>query len=450
MKLVVSPGRALRGEATPPGDKSLSHRAALFAALAEGESRIENFLVAGVTEAMLNALTALGVPWRLEGTTLWVQGRGLQGLRPPDRPIRCGNSATTLRLLTGALAAAGIPVVLEGSPGLSSRPMKRIVEPLQAMGVPIRASAAGTAPLVLEARAADGRLRSIEYTMPVASAQVKSCLLLAAMVADGTTTVHEPGPSRDYTERMLTSMGMPVHSYPRSDPVTGQVGFLHTLTPPEGALHLSPLNLALPGDISSAAFLIVAALIVPGSQVTLRGIGLNPTRTGLLDALGAMKADIEVVNKRQVQGEEVGDLVIRSSRLQATQVNGSLVVRMVDEIPVFSVAAAYAGGKTVVSQAQELRFKESDRIGVLSQELKKLGVDIHEFPDGFAVEGGRKIQGGSVCAHGDHRLAMSLAVAGLGAGSPIEVVGAELIAESFPSFVDVLCSLGAHVEERGD
>lgn len=450
MKLVVQPGNALRGEVTPPGDKSLSHRAALFAALAEGESRIENFLVAGVTDAMLGALTALGIAWRLDGTTLWVQGRGLQGLTPPARPIDCGNSATTLRLLTGALAAAGIPAVLAGSPGLSSRPMKRIVEPLQAMGVPIHASEAGTAPLTLEAREPGMRLKAIDYTLAVASAQVKSCLLLAALAADGTTTLREPGPSRDYTERMLTQMGQPVYSSVRIDPASGQAAYIHELTPPLDALRLSPLRLALPGDISAAAFLIVAALIVPGSQVTLRGIGLNPTRTGLLDALRSMKADIVVMNPRQVQGEEIGDLVVRSSSLRGTRVDGSLVVRMVDEMPVFAVAAAYTPGATTVSQAEELRYKESDRIGALCQELQRLGVDVIEAQDGFTIRGGPLLCGGSVSAHGDHRLAMSLAVAGLNSTAPVEVDGVEMIAESFPNFVEILSGLGGRIAEVGD
>jgi 3-phosphoshikimate 1-carboxyvinyltransferase len=325
--------------------------------------------------------------------------------------------------------------------------MGRIVEPLQAMGVPIEPSDGGTAPLKLTSRPPAQPLHPIDYTLPVASAQVKSCLLLAALAADGPTALREPGPSRDHTERMLRSMGVSITSEQLSVDNSkaenpGNTLYITRIVPPrEGALR--PLRLTLPGDISSAAFLIVAALVTPGSEITLRDVGLNLSRTGLLDALRAMGADLQIVTQNERDGEPVGDLRVRHSRLHATRVNGSLVVRMIDEFPAFAVAAAYARGTTLVSEADELHHKESDRISALCQELCSLGVQSSETPDGFIIQGGQALQGGTVQPHGDHRLAMSLAVAGLAAQAPVTVEGAEIISESFPEFVMTLQNLGA-------
>lgn len=442
MKLTVTPGHALHGTALVPGDKSLSHRAVLFAALADGESRIDNFLVSGVTRVMLDALTALGVQWRLDGDTLTVKGRGLDGLRAPERPLDCGNSATTIRLLAGALAAAGISAVLDGSAGLRRRPMGRIVEPLRQMGVPIEASGeGGTAPLALNARPAGQKLRALDASLPVASAQVKSCLLLAALAADGPTVLREPGPSRDHTERMLGSMGAVVTS--TRDEV--QDIYETRLFPPAAALR--PIHLTLPGDISAAAFLIAAASITPGSEIQLPGVGINPTRVGIIDALRAMGGDIEVQNPREQAGEPVGDLLVRAAELHGIEVSGPLVVRMIDEFSVFGAAAAFAQGETVVRDAAELRLKESDRISTLCQEMTRIGVTAVEVPDGFLVKGG-KPRGGEVEAHGDHRLAMAMAVAGLAAQGPVRITGAEMINESFPGFVETLRSLGSVCTEE--
>lgn len=457
MKLISTPGNPLRGSTTLPGDKSMSHRAALFAALAEGESRIGNFLVSGVTDAMLRALTSLGVNWTLQGTTLDIRGQGLQGLRPPTGVVDCGNSATTMRLLAGALAAANIPAVLDGSPGLRRRPMQRIVDPLQAMGVRIEASDGGTAPLKLTARPAGHPLRPLDYKLPVASAQVKTTLLLAALACDSPTTIHEPGPSRDHTERMLASMGVPVTS--DRSPVNGDTqhathNSFHvprsmprsvTLYPPD-PLSLIPLHIKLPGDISSAAFLIVAALITPGSEIVLLDVGLNPTRTGLLDTLLSMGADIKMSNLSERHGEPVGDVYVRHSHLRGISVDGQLVVRMIDEFPIFAVAAGFSKGRTTVSQAAELRNKESDRIAILCKVLSGLDVDIQETADGFIIDGGKPPSGGTVNAHGDHRLAMSLVVTGLAARESVTVLGAGVINESFPGFADTLISLGAQAQ----
>jgi len=441
MNLTAHPGAPLNGSVPLPGDKSLSHRAALLAALAEGDSRIENFLFSGVTEAMLRALTALGVPYTLDGTTLSVQGRGLAALHSPARPIDCGSSATTLRLLAGALAMAGVPAALDGSEGLRRRPMGRIVEPLQAMGVEI-ASSNGGAPLTLGR--SERPLHPLDYALPVASAQVKTCLLLAALAASGPTTLREPGPSRDHTERMLRAQGISISS--QKEGANGHTTYVTRLSPPYN-LAFKPLSLALPGDFSSAAFLIVAALVTPGSSIELRGVGLNPARTGLLDALLAMGADICISHPATRAGEPVGDLVVKSSKLHAAPVCGEQVVRMIDEFPIFAVAAACAEGQTLVSDAQELRLKESDRIAGLCAELRKLGVQAEERPDGFAIRGG-PIHGGAVVdPHGDHRLAMALAIAGLAAQKPVTVCGAEIVDESFPEFIPAFRALGARLEQ---
>jgi 3-phosphoshikimate 1-carboxyvinyltransferase len=463
-RLMISPGAPLHGELGSrgqaiPGDKSLSHRAALLAAMADGSSCVENFLVSGVTRAMLNALTALDVKWELKERTLYVEGIGLgdssrlHGGGHAGVSIDCGNSATTMRLLAGGLAALGRAAVLDGSPGLRRRPMTRIIEPLQSMGVMIQAEG-GCAPLSL--LPSQFPLRSIEYTLPVASAQVKSCLLLAGLAADGDTILSEPAPSRDHTERMLRLMGVQVTSDQvilgnpkesftsegRDDPL--MKGYLTRLSPPPGG-RLLPLRTALPGDFSAAAFLIVGALITPGSRLVLRGVGLNPGRTGLLDALHNMGASISISNLVEVGEEPVGDITVEHSPLNGTKVDSEMVVRMIDEFPAFAVAAAFAEGETLVKDAGELRFKESDRIAMLCQELRRLGAGINETADGFTMWGGRPLKGGTVNPHGDHRLAMSLALVGL-ASAPVVIEEAGIMGESFPDFATVLTVLGANVE----
>lgn len=441
MNLVSSPIQKLAGTVSLPGDKSLSHRAVLFASLAMGTSRIENFLSAGVTDVMLGSLSALGVKIAGGGDSLTVEGRGIGGYQTPVADLNCGNSATTIRLLSGALAAEGTPAVLDGTPGLRLRPMGRIVQPLQKLGVPITADENGMAPLRLCARASGKLLNAMDYTLPVASAQVKSCLLLAALSADGDVTLREPGPSRDHSERMLRGMGVKISAYKED----GQ--YVTVISPVK---ELKPIEFVVPGDMSSAAFLIVAALIVPNSEIGIKGVGINPTRTGLLDALRAMGADITVKPTGFQCGEPVGELTIRSSKLHAIHIKGDLVVRMIDEFPVFAVAAAYAQGKTVVEDAGELRYKESDRIAALCTELRAIGVDAVETRDGFSVNGGRRLAGGSVDPHGDHRLQMSLAVAGLGAEEPVLLKDSEYINESFPGFVDMLNGLGAGLRIGGN
>lgn len=417
-----------------PGDKSLSHRAALFSALAKGESHITNFLDSGVTRAMLNSLTALGVQWSLNDGLLSISGQGLQTFQTPLEPLNCGNSATTLRLLAGALAASGVAAVLDGSDGLRKRPMGRIVQPLRQMGVALQSSAQGTAPLVLSARPENQSLIAGKFQLEQASAQVKTCLLLAGLAGDGEIEIIEPAPSRDHSERMLRAMGVKVFARDRLTVV---------MQPPSSSL--LPLNMRLPGDFSAAAFLIVAAVLVPGSQLWLRGIGLNPGRTGLLEILMEMGADISILNQSEQGGEPQGDIFVCASKLQGVKVSGDRVVQMIDEFPIFAVAAALAEGETQVTDAVELRFKESDRIAVLVKQLALIGVNITEHPDGFVIKGGQPIAGGEVDSQGDHRLAMSLAVAGLVSQQPVVIRQAEMINESFPQFVELVNRMGGQM-----
>jgi 3-phosphoshikimate 1-carboxyvinyltransferase len=442
MILRFESGRPLCGEVWLPGDKSISHRAALFAALADGQSRCEHFLSSGVTEVLLNALTELGVAWAMEEDCLVVEGGGWRAWRTPSAPLYCGNSATTLRLLAGALAAGGVEALLDGSDSLRRRPMERIILPLRTMGVNIQAAPGGFAPLQMAARPAGRKLAAGEHVLSVASAQVKTCLVLAALAADGQTTIREPSLSRDHSERMLRSMGVAIEQSATSQ------GAELRITLPLGAL--TPLHVTIPGDFSAAAFLIVAATLAPGSDVLIRGVGLNPTRTGLLQALREMGTDLEVSNLRETSGEPVGDLRVRAARLTGGQVSGAQVVDMIDEFPVFAIAAAGAHGTTVVRDALELRAKESDRITELVIRLRALGVEVEENLDGFVIHGQGCIPGGvRLPPSGDHRLAMAMGVAGLAAQAYIEVEQAEIMRESFPAFAEVVRSLGGSVVEAG-
>ena len=412
--------RPLQGRVTLPGDKSLAHRAALFAALAEGVSTIRNYPDSGVTRAMRGALEALGVPSCLADGTLRVDGNGMRPFPKSGATAYCGNSGTTIRLLAGAVAATRSAAVLDGSAGLRKRPMNRIADPLRIMGADVTTTD-GHAPLTL----APAPLHGIDYTLPVASAQVKSCIELAALGADAPVTLHEPGPSRDHTARMLRAMGATVIS----------AGLTETVHP---ATSLKPLDGTLPGDISSAAFLLAAAAIVPGSRVTVADVGLNPTRTGVLDVLSAMGARISTANPRDEFGEPVGDVTLESAPLRGVEIAGDLVVRSIDEFPALAAVAAFAAGETVVREAEELRYKETDRIAAIVAQLGALGAEVEERPDGFTVRGGT-LKGGTARANGDHRLAMSMALCGLRA--PVAVEGAEILNESFPEFESLVASL---------
>ncbi len=411
----------LQGSVSLPGDKSLAHRAALFAALAEGESEVGNYPDSGVTRAMRGALESLGVPSTIDGGVLRVKGNGMHPFPNSGATAYCGNSATTIRLLAGAVAATHSAAVLDGSEGLRKRPMNRIVEPLRQMGADV-SSTDGCAPL----RISPAPLECIGYELPVASAQVLSCLQIAALGAEGESRFTVDAPVRDHTSRMLRAMGAEVvDSWPDV--------FVESLNKP-----LSPLHGTLPGDISSAAFLFAAAAIVPGSRITVTGVGVNPTRTGILDVLSKMGAKVSLANEREEMGEPVADVTLAAEPLHCVEIAGDLVVRSIDEFPAIAAVAAFAEGRTVVREAEELRYKETDRIAAIVTQLRALGAEVEEFEDGFAVCGGT-LKGGTACANGDHRLAMSMAVCGLCA--PVSVEGAEILNESFPDFERVIMSL---------
>jgi 3-phosphoshikimate 1-carboxyvinyltransferase len=414
---------ALRGCVAVPGDKSISHRALMHAAMAQGVSRLTHFLRAGVTEAMLRGVRDLGVEveTRQDGELLVYGGHW----RVPAAMLDCGNSGATIRLMMGTLAGQrDLIATLTGSAGLRRRPMKRVAEPLCLMGADI---AGDTPPLTIRGR----QLHGVEYTLPVASAQIKAAVLLAALQADSATTLHEPGPSRDHSERLLRSIGVEVLSE----------GHTVTLTPP--AQPLTGFDLTVPGDISSAAFLFAAATLVPESDVTVAGVGVNDTRTGLLEALIEMGAAIRLENQPEINGEPIADVTIKTSELRGLTIGGERVVRMIDEFPIFAVLATQAQGETLVRDAGELRVKESDRIAMLALELRQLGAHIEERPDGFVIEGPTRLHGAVVDSHGDHRLAMSLAVAGLIAEGETVITNAEAYRESFPNFVELMRSLVA-------
>jgi 3-phosphoshikimate 1-carboxyvinyltransferase len=438
VKLVSQKASALHGTVRLPGDKSISHRAAILAASAEGESRVDGFLRAGVTQVMLDSLASAGVQWRWEGGALVVTGNGRDGFRAGPRPLYCGNSATTFRLLSGLLAGRPLfqselgsdEFILDATEQLRRRPMRRVTDPLRRMGASIRSvQQPDCAPLGIT----PSQLTGIDYDMPVASAQVKSAILLAGLSASGSTLVREPSPSRDHTERLLRALGVRLEDAPSGVRV-------FPIDRP-----LPPLSVRVVGDFSSAAFLLVAGLIVPGSEIILRDVGLNPRRTGLLAALRRMGADIAELDRSETNGEPRGDLRVRAGPLAATIVEGAEVVDMIDEFPVLAVAAARAEGTTIVQNAAELRHKESDRISMLAIELGKIGVAVAETPDGFSIRGPADIRGGKVDSHGDHRLAMAMAVAGLVAKAGVEVEGAESISESFPNFSELMNSLGAQM-----
>ena len=417
---ISRPAGPLRGTLTVPGDKSVSHRALMLAALAEGDSRISGFLEGDDTRATAAVLAQLGVSIETPaaGERL-VHGVGMRGLRGAGRPLDCGNAGTGMRLLTGLLAGQAFDATLIGDESLSRRPMRRVTEPLASMGARID-SQAGLPPLHVHG---GQRLRGIRYELPVASAQVKSALLLAGLYAEGETEILEPHPTRDYTERMLAAFGWPIEFAPGRARLTGG----HALR---------AIDVQVPADFSSAAFFLVAASLVPGSDLTLCAVGLNPRRTGLLHALRLMGADIEVLDERQSGGEPVADLRVRHAPLRGIELPGELVPDMIDEFPALFVAAAAAQGATVISGAAELRVKESDRIASMATGVRALGVQLQETPDGAIITGGT-MGPGAIESHGDHRVAMSFAVAGLVAKGNVRIGDCRNVATSFPGFVEL-------------
>lgn len=427
-ELIVRPGMPLQGITSVPGDKSISHRAVLMGMLARGTTSVDGWLAAGDTEASLRAAQTLGVRIEREGPhKLTIYGGELH---PPSSTLDLVNAGTGIRLLAGIMTGQPFSSILDGSYQLRRRPMKRIIEPLTQMGAKIE-SEDGRAPLQI----APAKLKGIEYAMPMASAQVKSAILLAGLFAEGETTVIQPGPARDHTERMLRAMGAQV--VVNADAIT--------VTPNPT---LRPMTLKVPGDFSSAAFLLAAGALVPDSDLTITHVNLNETRTGLLDVLGEMGADITVTETGQEAGEPVGNIRVRHSALKGVEIGGDTVVRMIDEFPALMVMALCAEGETIVRDAQELRVKETDRIAVMSGELRKLGAEITETDDGFRIVGPQRLMGTVVDGHDDHRVAMSLTVAGLIADEQTVVTDSKCAGDSFPGFAGTIARLGGRLLEK--
>ena len=414
--------KMLSGEVTIPADKSISHRAIIFSALAKGKSIIKNFSNGQDPRSTLNIFKQLGVQFEEEGTTVVVNSSGV--LQSSNSPLDCGNSGTTMRLMAGVLAGQKFNSTLIGDDSLSKRPMKRVIAPLEQMGGDIQSNNF-KAPLIISGK----ELKAINYNSPIASAQVKSCILLAGLNANGITTVTEPYTSRNHTEIMLKAMG-------------ANLSVEKTTVSIEKS-ELEPIDIEIPGDISSAAYFICAGLIVPNSEIILKNVGLNPTRTGIIDVVKSMGGNIELLSERITCGERVGDILVKySPNIKACKISGEIIPRLIDEIPVIAVLATQADGQTVISDAQDLRNKESDRISAVVTELRKLGAEIEETPDGMIISGKTSLKGEcEVETYHDHRLAMSLFVAGLITQKEIKINGFEWVNISFPEFEKLFANL---------
>ncbi len=419
----VAPIKTLRGEVSVPGDKSISHRSIMFGSLAEGTTRVSGFLMGEDNLSTWKAFESMGVTISQTGIdALEIKGVGLNGLKEPGDVLDCGNSGTTMRLMTGLLAGQNFFSVLTGDKYLRKRPMKRVVTPLAAMGAQIWGRDGGEkAPLAIQG----GALTPTTYASPVSSAQVKSAVLLAGLSVDGETTVTEPHLSRDHSERMLSCFGAEVRPFEGGVSLTGRPRLLGQ-------------KVVVPGDVSSAAFFMVAGLITPGAELLIRNVGINPTRSGIIDILVAMGGQMEMLDIREQSGEPVADVLVRHSQLKGIEICGDMVPRAIDEFPVISVAAALAEGTTTIRDAEELRVKETDRIDAMVSELGKLGGQVEGRPDGMVITGLEQLNGGTVTSHGDHRIAMSLAVAALSARGSVTIEDAACTETSFPGFWDLL------------
>jgi 3-phosphoshikimate 1-carboxyvinyltransferase len=417
----ISPARSLSGSIALPGDKSISHRYAMIASLAEGDSRIRNYSTGADCHSTLNAMRALGVPVEENGTEVSIHGLGLGGLRAPAADLDAGNSGSTIRMLSGILAAQPFPTRIGGDESLSRRPMARIIEPLSQMGASISAREGRFPPL--EIRGA--RLRPIDYTLPVPSAQVKTCVLFAGLYAEGETTVREPIRSRDHTEIALREFGADVR-------VAGKTIAL------AGRPTLTGHDLTVPSDLSSAAFFIVAALLLPGSRLAIRGVGLNPTRSTLLDFLAGMGAAIRITEVESRNGELAGELLVTGSRVRGGTIDKETTAALIDEIPVLAVLGAASEEGLTIRDAAELRIKETDRIATIAENLRRMGVQAEELPDGLAIPGRQRFHAAELDSFGDHRIAMAFAIAALCADGESTIHGAEAAAVSFPEFFETL------------
>jgi len=432
IKFNVQPGGKLTGNIRVPGDKSISHRSIMLGSLAEGTTEVEGFLEGDDSLATLHAFRDMGV--KIEGPNqgrVRIHGVGMFGLKQPNAALDLGNSGTSMRLLSGLLAGQGLDLTLIGDESLSGRPMRRVTDPLALMGAIIESEKNGTAPLHIKSVKA---LKSIDYSLPMASAQVKSSILLAGLYADGKTSITEPAPTRDHTERMLRGFGYPVET-------NGNHISL------KGGGKLTACSLDIPADISSSAFFLVGATISPGSDLTLNHVGMNPTRIGVINILQQMGANIEALNERTIGGEPVADLRVRYSPLKGIHIPEDQVPLAIDEFPSIFIAAACAEGKTILTGAEELRVKESDRIQVMVDGLKIVGIDIEDTPDGAIIQGGQ-INGGTVDSHGDHRIAMSFAMASLRASAPITINDCANVNTSFPHFVELASKAGLSITQQ--
>ncbi|MDD5094578.1 MAG: 3-phosphoshikimate 1-carboxyvinyltransferase [Dehalococcoidia bacterium] len=419
MKQRIQRSHLLKGEVTPPGDKSVSHRALMLNSIAAGKAQVSNFLPSADCLSTLACLQAIGVKIQHQESNVTIWGAGKEGFTPPQGTLDAGNSGTTIRILTGLLAAQPFVSTITGDASLRSRPMGRVIQPLTLMGADIRGQENNTkAPLTIMG----GRLHGIRYKLPIASAQVKSAILLAALFADGNTTIEEPAPSRDHTERMLRAMGVDLKCE----------GPLISLSPPYHPL--SPMDIRVPGDISAAAFWLVAGAIHPHSQIRIKGAGINPTRSGVIEVLQSMGAKLRIENEHLDGNEPVADLTIESSSLKGITIEGAMIPRVIDEIPAIAVAAAVANGTTVIRDAAELRVKESDRIKTTVSELSRLGAQIEELQDGMIIHGVPRLKGAMCASHSDHRLAMALGIAGLIAEGETIIADAEAVNISYPNF----------------
>ncbi|MBI5643946.1 MAG: 3-phosphoshikimate 1-carboxyvinyltransferase [Deltaproteobacteria bacterium] len=424
--VTVLPAKGLKGEITVPGDKSISHRSVMFGSIADGITEVAGFLEGEDNLSTIGAFRAMGVDIEhlKDRHSLIIKGRGINGLKEPGDVIDAGNSGTTTRILTGLLSAQPFFSVITGDASLRQRPMKRVVEPLTRMGAVIAGRNGGSnLPLAISGR----KLKGIDYKTPVASAQLKSALLMAGIYADGETVIEEPEKSRDHTERMLKLFGADIKIEKNSIRVRSTKA-------------LNGCKMKVPGDISSAAFFMVGAMIAPSSELLIKGVGTNPTRTGIIEILKKMGGSLEVINQREESGEPVADILVRSSKLNAADISGEELLPAIDEFPIICVAAAFAEGITTISGARELRVKESDRIAVMADSLLRVGIVNREKDDGIAIEGRGtgEIEGGSIESHGDHRIAMSMAMSALRSKRGIEIDGAASVDVSFPGFFDYL------------
>lgn len=439
IRFIVQPGGALKGRIRVPGDKSISHRSIMLGSIAEGTTTVTGFLEGEDSLATLKAFQAMGV--KIDGPhqgKVTIQGVGLKGLKAPSHPLNMGNSGTSMRLLSGIIAGQNFDCELTGDASLSKRPMKRVIDPLTLMGAKIDSADKGLPPLHIHGATS---LKAIDYTLPMASAQVKSCVILAGLYAQGETRVVEPAPTRDHTERMLRGFGYEVN-------VT-KLDELATEVRVKGGGKLTATHIDVPSDISSAAFYMVAASIAKGSDLVIEHVGINPTRTGIIDILRLMGADLTLENEREVGGEPVADIHVRYAPLKGIQIPEHLVPLAIDEFPVLFVAASAAQGKTVLTGAEELRVKESDRIQVMADALHAVGIDAQPTEDGMIINGGKQsAQNAQIISHHDHRISMAMTVAGLTAVAPIQIEDCANVNTSFPRFIELANSVGLNVRSE--